>query len=69
MQKGLCATQMLWQLLPICAELGLERVLVTCDIDNSASRKVIENCGGIFESIMDEPEVTMQKRCYWIETF
>lgn len=32
-----------------CAELGIDRVLVTCDDDNEASRKTIERCGGVYE--------------------
>ena len=62
------ATQMLEMSLPICAELGLDKILVTCDVDNIASRKVIEKCGGIFEGISNEPEIEIQKRKYWIPT-
>ncbi len=40
------AKEMLRQALPICASLGLERVLVTCSSKNLASRRVIEHCGG-----------------------
>ena len=43
------ATAMLAQALPIAAELGIDPVLITCDADNVASRKVIESCGGEFE--------------------
>ncbi|MBW1598528.1 GNAT family N-acetyltransferase [Streptomyces sp. JJ38] len=43
------ATAMLRAALPYAAELGVDPVLVTCDHDNLASRRVIENCGGIFE--------------------
>jgi len=62
------ASQMLKISLPICAEMGLEKILVTCNVDNVASRKVIEKCGGIYESITDEPEIEIQKRKYWIPT-
>ncbi len=44
------------------AELGLERVLVTCDEDNLASRRTIEGGGGRLE------DVRHGKRRYWIET-
>ena len=39
-----------------CSDLGMERVLVTCDEDNTASRRIIEANGGVFESgmMMDE---------------
>lgn len=41
------ATQALALLLPVARELGLPRVLVTCDTGNAASRRVIEANGGI----------------------
>ena len=60
-----------------CRELGLERVLVTCDEDNVASRRIIEANGGRFESdmVMDHRTVRaegrgggqIRKRRYWIE--
>ncbi len=34
------------------SELGLHKVLVTCDSDNVASRKIIERNGGAFECAM-----------------
>lgn len=50
-------------------ELGLSKVLVTCDADNTGSRKIIEHNGGQLEN---EVEVEMRgelskKRRYWIE--
>lgn len=42
------------------AELGLERVLVTCDDDNVASRRTIERNGGVYEDTRN------RKRRYWI---
>ena len=60
-----------------CRELGLERVLVTCDEDNLASRRIIEANGGLFESemVMDARTARsegrgrggIRKRRYWIE--
>ena len=35
-----------------CGDLGMERVLVTCDEDNAASRRIIEANGFVFESGM-----------------
>jgi predicted acetyltransferase len=43
------ATKMLAESLPVAARLGIDPVLVTCDVDNIASRKVIEASGGEFE--------------------
>lgn len=47
------ATAMLRTALPWCCELGIDPVLVTCDTDNIASRRVIENGGGEFEDERD----------------
>jgi predicted acetyltransferase len=33
--------------------LGLDRVLAVCAVDNVASVKTIERCGGVFEGIRD----------------
>jgi predicted acetyltransferase len=43
------ATAMLREALPWCVDLGIDPVLVTCDTDNIASRKVIEHSGGTLE--------------------
>ncbi|MCX4823052.1 GNAT family N-acetyltransferase [Streptomyces sp. NBC_01142] len=56
------ATAMLRDCLPYARRLGIESVLVTCDTVNSASRRVIEANGGVFE---DEGG---KKRRYWIRT-
>lgn len=42
--------------------IGLERVLVTCDVDNDASRRTIERNGGVLE---DE---RVGKLRYWIRS-
>jgi predicted acetyltransferase len=56
------ATAMLRAALPVARRLGLERVLLTCDHDNVASRRVIEANGGVFEDQRGE------KLRYWIAT-
>jgi predicted acetyltransferase len=43
------ATAMLRAALPVARGLGIESALVTCDVTNVASRKVIEATGGILE--------------------
>jgi predicted acetyltransferase len=48
-------------------ELGLARVLVTCDEDNIASAKIIEKNGGRFENTYISKELKQPKRRYWIE--
>jgi len=45
------AKAMLLLCLEECRKLGLEEVLVICDIDNHASRGVIKACGGVFERL------------------
>lgn len=54
------ATAMLREALPWCAGLGMSEVLVTCDVDNLASRRVIEHAGGVFEDQRDG------KLRYWV---
>jgi len=49
------------------AELGLDRVLVTCDDDNAASIRVIEKNGGVFAGTIEDPSLRRPKRRYWIE--
>jgi len=43
------ATAMLREALPAVRALGIDRALITCDTGNTASRKVIEACGGVLE--------------------
>jgi predicted acetyltransferase len=44
-----------------CRETGVERVLVTCDLDNVASRRTIEGAGGRYEDTRDG------KLRFWID--
>lgn len=62
-KKGI-ATQMLSMALPIAKDLGIDRVLVTCDKTNTASAKTIINNGGILENEVLEGERITQR--YWI---
>ncbi|MDO5037335.1 MAG: GNAT family N-acetyltransferase [Tissierellia bacterium] len=62
-------TKMLQMALPFCrSDLGLDRVLITCDEDNLASRRVIEKNGGIFENqvINHLARGRVKTRRYWI---
>ncbi|MBC9716307.1 GNAT family N-acetyltransferase [Streptomyces sp. TRM66268-LWL] len=56
------ATAMLRDVLPYARELGLERVLVTCDASNTGSRKAIDANGGVGEGGQDG---TLR---YWVAT-
>lgn len=50
-------------------ELGLEKVLITCDDDNLGSARVIEKNGGVLQdriqNVIDGKDVIMRR--YWIE--
>lgn len=50
------------QVLELAAEMGPERVLLTCDEDNVASRATIEAAGGQYE------DSRAGKRRYWVPT-
>ncbi len=60
------ATTMLSQGLVIARSLGIDRVLVTCDDDNSGSARAIESNGGVLESVVDRPGSPVPLRRYWI---
>lgn len=51
-------------ILPAARDLGLDRVLVTCDVGNPASARVIEKNGGVLEDIRDTELGTLRR--YWI---
>ncbi|RLP82673.1 MULTISPECIES: GNAT family N-acetyltransferase [unclassified Micromonospora] len=61
--RGL-ATWALGRMLGEARALGLDRVLVTCEVDNIASAKTIERHGGALEDIRDT-ELGAVRR-YWI---
>lgn len=48
-------------------EIGLDRVLVTTDVDNEASRKIIERNGGILAGEGGSQVSKTNKARYWIE--
>jgi len=60
------ATEILRQALIIARSEGLTSILITCDEDNVASRRVIELNGGVFESLGPSYDGTHQLRRYWI---
>jgi predicted acetyltransferase len=61
------ATEMLMQGLDLASSMRLEKVLVTCDEDNIASRQTIEKCGGEYEDSYLGPDAPVSTRRYWIE--
>ncbi len=53
--------------LPKAKELGIDRVLLTCDATNIPSRKLIEKNGGILENQVPNPETGIDKLRFWID--
>jgi predicted acetyltransferase len=51
---------------PRAKELGLDKVLLTCDEINIPSRKIIEANGGVFEDKRPNPDGGSDKLRYWI---
>ena len=54
------ASAALAQVLELARRRGMQELLVTCDTDNEASRRVIEGAGGSYE------DTRFGKRRYWI---
>ncbi len=60
------ATGMLKAALPLCRELGLKRVLISCIKGNEGSKRTILNNGGVYESTVWEPDEQIWLERYWI---
>jgi predicted acetyltransferase len=61
------ATEILRQALGIARkDLGIRRVLLTCDDDNVGSIKTIEKNGGQLQNVISGPDLEKPKRRYWI---
>ena len=65
-RKGI-ATAMLKAVLPKCRRLGLDRVLLTCDLDNLGSISTIEANGGVFHREAWLNVKNGIQRWYWID--
>ncbi len=61
-------SEILRRSLPHAKELGLERVLLTCDSTNLGSRKIIEANGGVFEKEAQIKEAGPSTLYFWINT-
>jgi len=48
-------------------DLGIDRVLLTCDDDNVASIRTIEKNGGVLEDVVTGPDLPKARRRYWID--
>jgi predicted acetyltransferase len=63
-RRGL-ATWALGRMLGEARVLGLDRVLIICEVDNIASAKTIERHGGVLEDVRDTELGTVRR--YWIK--
>ena len=61
------ATRMLAMALDKARQLGLKRVLITCDKDNLASARVIQKNGGVLGSESYSPQGGRVTQRYWID--
>jgi predicted acetyltransferase len=63
------ASRTLMLLLPIAREEGLRRVMLTCESDNEASKRIILKCGGRLAGEGPSPHATGKTQLtFWIET-
>jgi predicted acetyltransferase len=58
------ATEILSMALLIMQDLGVQKVLVTCNDSNAVSGHVIEKCGGVLENIIEADDGERVRR-YW----
>lgn len=60
------AKRMLMECLKVCRAFGLDRVLITCLVENEASRRTILSCGGVYEKTVycERDNVNLER--YWI---
>ena len=63
-RRGL-ASWALGQMLDEARAVGLGRALLVCAVDNPASAKTIERCGGVLEGIRDSRFGPVRR--YWID--
>ncbi|MBO0980952.1 GNAT family N-acetyltransferase [Microbacterium sp. SD291] len=62
-----CASAALALALDRAREIGLDRVLITCDDDNIGSARTIEGAGGVLQDISDQTERGHALlRRYWV---
>lgn len=61
------ATEMLRLGVLEARKLGIGDILISCDVDNEASRRVIEKNGGVYEFTTQLESLDTQKDVYWIK--
>lgn len=61
-------TELLRLTLEKAKEMGIDKVLITCDVRNSASKRVIEKNGGVLDEEMPHvPDDDSHVARYWVE--
>ena len=65
-RKGYAAA-MLKDLLQKCRRMGLQKVLITCEESNEASRRTILSNGGVYDSTVYMLAMDINIERYWIE--
>ncbi|CUP43564.1 Predicted acetyltransferase [Fusicatenibacter sp. 2789STDY5834925] len=67
LRKGY-AVRMLRETLAFARGLGLERVMLDCDADNTGALKTILKCGGVFEkdTLCEYRGKQIRNRHFWI---
>ncbi len=61
------ATAMLREALPVCRQIGLKSILLTCGTDNEGSQRTILNNGGVYERTVWSQKHQCPVERYWIE--
>ena len=60
------AKEMLKMTLPFCREIGLDKVMITCNDGNTGSEKTILANGGVYEYTIHEPNENVDLKRFWI---
>lgn len=60
-------TELLQEALNFCRFIGLCRVLVICEKENTASARVIQKCGGVLEDEVTGTYSKKRMQRYWIQ--
>ena len=60
------AKRMLDDCLALCRSFGLDRVLITCLVENEASRRTILSCGGVYDKTVFCARDNVNLERYWI---
>ena len=65
-RRRVYAKEMLKMALPFCREIGLDKVMITCNDGNTGSEKTILANGGVYEYTIHEPSENVDLKRFWI---